>query len=140
MAVDDDVGPVQTPLIATLAGVAVMIGSFFSAGAGLQLLLVVKVYGWVQPVPYLLLLLGVAGMATGGMLTRGRTWAAVASALLSGGLALTGLFWVVWAFMYGFFAPLPLLAALLAVGAALLAPFAILPCRTVSAARQKLYE
>jgi hypothetical protein len=102
-----------------------------------QLLYFVTLAGAYALVPPALLVLGIALLALASKLYAQRVWAAIATAVLSGGAALGVGLWCVLLFLSGL---LPLITQILplalAIGA-VMAAIAIAPCRRTATARKQ---
>ena len=134
----DDIGPVQPHFIASIGMTVLMVAGLTSAVAALQVYVAVTINTWAWFVPGLYGVLGLVAIPVGGMVGRANYTAAVAGTGLAGAMTLVELFWVVYAVLHGFVAPLQALAFLVSGLALLIMPFTILPNKNVEEARAKL--
>lgn len=123
------------PTIATVAGLAVVVGGILLIATGVQFLALGYAFGWVKAVPWLLIAVGLLNFPLGGALSRASSRVApftVASAWVSAGFV--GL-WALYLLFTGNLVPLPFVAAVGMGLAAILASGAYAPVRRYDAAR-----
>jgi hypothetical protein len=135
----DDPAAAATPFIARAAGGALMLAGLDAAIMALQLW-GFRLYGWIVAAPFAWLALGLAALAVGFGLQRGRGWAAVAGVALALVLAVGGAGWALFGLSRGFVSLGGLALPPLAGVAIFLTAFAVEPALRVTRARRKLQE
>lgn len=136
-APDDDFAA-SAPTVAVRIGSGVlMVAGLLTALAGLQLVLS-RLVGPVAVVPYVLLLLGGAGIAIGWVAGRARLWAARAGLALGVVLAFVNLGWFVYAVAGGVYSCMSLVSIPVSIGAAAAMVFTLAPARRATEARVRM--
>jgi len=138
MHTDDIDVPKPSPLI-PFVGLWVMVSGITMLVTGLQLVDLIMPM-WLKPVPILMMALGLATSAAGGMVVRTRFWAVMLSIAL---VVLQGfgcLLWIIYAAFNGFFSALPVVCGFASLAALVFIPLAIGPARRFSKARAALLE
>ncbi len=138
MSLDDIDVPKPSPLI-PFVGLWVMVSGITMVVTGLQLVDLIMPL-WLKPVPVLMMAMGLATSASGGMVVRTRFWAVMLSIGLVGLQGFTCLLWIIYAAFHGFFSALPVVCGFASLAALVLTPLAIGPTRRFSKARAALFE
>ena len=138
MSSDDIEVPKPSPLI-PFVGLWVMVAGITMLVTGLQLVDIIMPV-WLEPVPILMMALGLGTSASGGMIVRTRFWAVMLAIGLVGLQGFICLLWVIYAAFHGFFSALPVVCGFASLAALVLTPLAIGPTRRFSRARAALLE
>jgi hypothetical protein len=139
MSHDDVEVPKPSPLI-PFVGLWVMVAGITMLVTGLQILDIQGLPWWLKPMPVLMMAMGLATSASGGMVVRTRFWAVVLAIGLAGLQGFVCLLWVIYTAFHGFFSALPVVCGFTSLAALVLAPLAIGPTRRFSRARAALLE
>ena len=135
---NDDIGDLSTPFVVPIAGFMTMAAGLFTAGAGAQVLVMVRILSWWRFYPYVLVLVGLMLAALGGMAYRARLGSVVLALATACFAALANLIWFGFTFTHGMFTLMPPVALALCMLSVLLLG-AILPAaKRLTAARKKL--
>ena len=136
---DDIEVPKPSPLI-PFVGLWVMVAGITMLVTGLQIVDILGLPWWLKPLPVVMMAMGLATAASGGMVVRTRFWAVVLSIALVGLQGFTCLLWIIYAAFHGFFSALPVVCGFASLAALVLSPLAIGPTRRFSRARAALLE
>jgi hypothetical protein len=122
-----------------MGGAALGLAGFCVAALGVQFMVLIPVSGWVAPIPYMLLLLGMSALALGGWITRGNAVAAWLGLVVTMATAILVVSWTIFTAVNGLFSLLSIVSTL-AIGLALLAvPVAIPGAMRATRVRRALY-
>ena len=135
---DDFAAAAPTTVVRACSGV-LMVAGLLTALTGLQLVLSYLI-GALALVPYVLLVLGVAGIALGWMAGRARWWAATFGLALAVLLAFVNLGWFVYAVANGFYSCMSMVSVPAAIGAAVAMVFTLQPVKRATLARARLRD
>lgn len=139
LTTDDDFTAAAPTMTVRIGSGVLMIAGLLTALTGLQLVLS-YLMGAVALVPYVLLVLGIAGIALGWIAGRARWWAATAGLALSVLLAFVNLGWFVYAFAHGLYSCMSMVSVPAALGAAVAMVFTLQPVKRASLARACLRD
>jgi hypothetical protein len=137
---DADLAAVAPSTIVRVASGLVMVAGLAAALVGVQNLVGYRMSGLYFGMLVGLVVAGVAAIVIGWIHGKARTWAAVASLVLSAILLVGSLAWVLVSFMGGGLSVMAFLAVGLAGLSVVVVPFSLAPCRRATAAREKLRD
>lgn len=136
---DADIASAEPPILVKLAAAVQALAGLFVALSGFQVLDVTWRAEWANFVPPFLVVMGLSSIGLGAMQYRARTWAAFASAIVAGLVALAMLGWLFYTFT-SVVSCIQYLAVPLSGLSAILALVAIGPIRRTAEARQRLSD
>ena len=136
---DDDFATAAPTTAVRLCSGVLMVAGLLTALTGLQLVLSWLV-GAVAAVPYVLLALGVSGIAIGWHAGRARWWAATSGLAIAVLLAFVNLGWFVYAAAHGLYSCMSLISVPAAMGAAVAMVFTLQPVKRATLARARLRD
>jgi hypothetical protein len=136
---EDDIAAATPPLIAKVAGGAVVLAGATVALTALQTWMVTThLYSPYDLFPWTQVLLGVPAIAIGTVVFRARAWAATAAIALGFFLFVVSAIWMVVSFAHGLFSLFALGAPFVSLGGFVLAIVALGPCIRATRARERM--
>jgi hypothetical protein len=138
--VEDEVAQAVPPVIVRVAGGVIALAGGVVALTGVQALMMLRIRGPLEYVPYLLLVLGLPHLVLGATVLRARAWAAMASIGSTILLTLASGLWAVVSLTHLVFSLYTYASPAVAVAALAFSAIALGPCQRASAARARLRE
>ena len=135
---NDDIGDLSTPFVIPMAGFMSLAAGLFTAGAGVQVIVMVRIFSWWRFYPYVLIFAGLLLFIFGGQAYRARLWAVVVAIGASAFAALVNFVWFGFTFTKGMFTLMPPIAFGLCLLAMVLLAASLPGAKRLSAARKKL--
>jgi hypothetical protein len=133
-----DIAAAGSPVLARVAAGVLLLASALVALTGIQTTMIVHIYGVAAVAPYILIVLGVAGLVLAVPLFRARAWSAIAATVIAAALVLSTSGWLVFSVSHGLFSLYATMAPFCATGALVVTALSIAPCVRATEARDRL--